>query len=119
MAKVISDHKRKRIYERDGGKCRYCGKPLELREMHVDHIIPKSKGGGNAESNLACSCAECNRSKGAKPLDVWLYERSRPFTPNIRLPLWCSNWIAARCSNPDDYFLELIERDMMNVTLME
>lgn len=54
-----------RIAQRDGGYCcRYCGDtsfPLTL-----DHVLPKSRGGTNAESNLVLACAACNSEKGAR-----------------------------------------------------
>jgi 5-methylcytosine-specific restriction enzyme A len=32
--------------------------------MTIDHIIPKSKGGGNKISNLQTMCYDCNFAKG-------------------------------------------------------
>ncbi len=29
------------------GHCAYCGRPLKMKAMTVDHLVPKSKGGGN------------------------------------------------------------------------
>jgi len=43
--------------------CVYCGS-TEHRNRTVDHIRPKSKGGPNAQTNLASSCGECNMRKG-------------------------------------------------------
>ena len=42
--------------------CQYCGAFAD----HVDHIIPRSQGGGSAEDNLVAACAECNMHKGAR-----------------------------------------------------
>lgn len=56
---------RKEVFERDGGRCRYCA--AELRAgWHVDHIIPLSKGGLHTLENVVVSCAACNLSKGTK-----------------------------------------------------
>ena len=46
-------------------KCVKCGKSYRASDMDVDHILPKSCGGGNNRENLQCICKHCNRSKGA------------------------------------------------------
>jgi 5-methylcytosine-specific restriction endonuclease McrA len=64
---------RKRVFERDCGRCQICGLELDnkaLNGYHVDHIHPVSKGGNPYDmSNLQLTCVECNLKKGAK-LDV-------------------------------------------------
>ncbi len=46
-------------------KCVKCGKSFRKGDMDIDHILPKSKGGGNERENLQCICKHCNRSKQA------------------------------------------------------
>lgn len=53
---------RARIVRRDGGRCRYCGRAYHA--MTLDHILPKSRGGGNTLENLALCCFACNNRKG-------------------------------------------------------
>lgn len=50
------------ILERDGGKCCLCG---SKERLHVDHIVPYSKGGETVIENLRTLCADCNIGKGA------------------------------------------------------
>ena len=47
-----------------GFRCATCG--AEDQPMHVDHIVPRSRGGGNEIENLQALCAGCNIRKGAK-----------------------------------------------------
>jgi len=61
------NERREEILNRDGHACRYCFEVV----THVDHVIPKSKGGTNDPENLVAACAECNYSKGAKHPDDW------------------------------------------------
>lgn len=44
-------------------KCIKCGRSFRKGDMHIDHIIPKSLGGGNNRGNLQCICKYCNCSK--------------------------------------------------------
>ena len=44
--------------------CMYCGKPFGVATPHIDHMMPLSRGGNHAESNLTIACAFCNISKG-------------------------------------------------------
>jgi 5-methylcytosine-specific restriction endonuclease McrA len=48
------------VLERDGHTCTYCGQPAN----HVDHVVPRSKGGTDDLGNLVSSCEGCNKSKG-------------------------------------------------------
>jgi 5-methylcytosine-specific restriction endonuclease McrA len=63
----ISDRQRFRILVRDGFRCMACGaSPLKQPgiELHVDHIVPWSKGGETTDDNLQCKCSKCNLGKG-------------------------------------------------------
>lgn len=48
-------------------RCRYCGKLLEKKKWHLDHIIPISLGGENIFDNLASTCSTCNLMKHNLP----------------------------------------------------
>ena len=45
------------------GQCALWGATSAERRIEVEHIIPRSKGGSNDESNLQAVCDECNRGK--------------------------------------------------------
>jgi Homing endonuclease associated repeat/HNH endonuclease len=63
----ISDRQRFRILVRDGFRCKACGaSPLTQPgvELHVDHILPWSKGGETTDDNLESKCKQCNLGKG-------------------------------------------------------
>ncbi len=52
---------RRAVFARDDWTCQYCGARSQLT---VDHVIPRSKGGGSTWDNIVASCAPCNRRKG-------------------------------------------------------
>ena len=48
-------------------ECVTCGRrDVEDDEWHVDHIIPRSKGGADTEDNCQALCPSCNSRKGPK-----------------------------------------------------
>ncbi|MBQ7300330.1 MAG: HNH endonuclease [Clostridia bacterium] len=55
------------IMTRDGHRCVICGRDAsDGVKLHVDHIVPVSKGGMTVASNLRTLCEECNLGKGAR-----------------------------------------------------
>lgn len=62
--KLMTKELRKRIMIRDNYTCQMCGKymPDEVG-LHIDHIVPVSKGGKTIESNLQVLCSKCNGRK--------------------------------------------------------
>jgi hypothetical protein len=59
---------RLRVFERDGYKCRYCGKQLTRFTATLDHLQPVSEGGDNSFDNLVTACLHCNSRRGARPV---------------------------------------------------
>lgn len=55
------------LVEKDGKVCAICARLLST--IHLDHIVPLSRGGTNDMSNLRLLCPRCNLSKGSR-LDV-------------------------------------------------
>lgn len=72
---------RKRIYRRDNFQCVYC---KSLKNLTLDHVIPRSKGGYNTWENLVTCCSPCNLKKGNKTIEELGFKmHSKPFVPNI------------------------------------
>jgi 5-methylcytosine-specific restriction endonuclease McrA len=52
------------VLQRDGFRCQYCGgTPQDGYVLHVDHRIPRSKGGSTTMDNLVTACFLCNVGK--------------------------------------------------------
>lgn len=57
---------RDRVMERDGHLCQPCQRRGVLTlATECDHIVPVSKGGTDAETNLEAICGACHRAKSA------------------------------------------------------
>lgn len=58
------------VLRRDGFKCVRCGRGREDGvKLHVDHIVPVSRGGKSTMDNLQTLCEDCNCGKGNKYLE--------------------------------------------------
>ena len=55
---------RRAIFARDGGRCVYCSAPA----TSIDHVIPRSRGGGHNWENVVSACHKCNHLKADKHL---------------------------------------------------
>lgn len=60
---------RRNIFARDSNRCQYCGKRFALKELTIDHVVPRVQGGGNTWDNLVCACVKCNARKGGRTPD--------------------------------------------------
>lgn len=65
--RLMSASLRYDILRRDNFRCQICGATAaDGYKLHVDHIIPVSRGGKTEPANLRTLCERCNMGKGAK-----------------------------------------------------
>lgn len=57
------------IYGEQMRKCAGCEVEMEIRHLEIDHIVPRSKGGGDYQGNYQLLCGNCNRTKGNRPME--------------------------------------------------
>jgi superfamily II DNA or RNA helicase/5-methylcytosine-specific restriction endonuclease McrA len=93
------------VFRRDDYTCQCCGKMIDkskkrqLRDLHIDHILPYKFGGQSVEDNLQTLCSICNQNKGIneinfrlertklthpKPLDLFDLDEEEPFELTLR-----------------------------------
>jgi len=83
---------RHNIYLRDNLVCQYCGDGFSRKELNLDHVIPRSRGGKTSWSNIVTSCFRCNRRKGGHLLkEVGMHLLHSP-----RRPRWSAISIFSR-----------------------
>ena len=72
---------RRRVLKRDDYTCQYCG---STKNLTIDHVIPKSKGGNNGWTNLVACCQRCNSNKGDKTLEEsGMKLKRKPYEPTL------------------------------------
>lgn len=88
---------RHNIFKRDNFQCQYCG---TTKELTLDHLVPKAKGGRSTWNNLVTACKRCNAKKGNYSLEEsGLKIKTKPFKPNYVLFLrdfsgyLCEEWM--------------------------
>jgi 5-methylcytosine-specific restriction endonuclease McrA len=72
---------RANILLRDDETCQYCGK--RTRDLTLDHVIPRSRGGQGTWENLVACCKVCNGKKGSRLLkeaNMRLLRQPRPLS---------------------------------------
>ena len=57
---------RREVFARDGHTCQYCG--TTSRDLTIDHVVPRHRGGSHEWENLVAACRICNHRKGSKTL---------------------------------------------------
>jgi 5-methylcytosine-specific restriction endonuclease McrA len=69
------------IFNRDHYACQYCGK--EVKELTLDHVIPRYQGGKHTWENIVSACVACNRRKaGRTPEQAGMKLIHRPAPPH-------------------------------------
>ena len=92
----------------DDPRCHWTGRVIDLANRasyHLDHLMPKSRGGDNSLKNCVLACREANQGKG-------------DCTPREYVQLCCEvavrrgKKILARTLARDSEFLDMLTRDL-------
>ena len=79
---------RRHVYMRDDFTCQYCGSRPGVKELNLDHVQPRSRGGRSTWENLVTSCRRCNLQKGrSTPSEAGMRLSKHPLRPSWGLAL--------------------------------
>ncbi|MGB3205719.1 MAG: HNH endonuclease [Crinalium sp.] len=71
---------RRNILHRDGHSCQYCRCTGD--DLTLDHVLPRSRGGGDTWENIVTACVRCNVKKGNRtPKEANMFLHHQPRRP--------------------------------------
>lgn len=71
---------RRNILERDEHSCQYCS--YKGDNLTLDHVVPRSRGGGDSWENIVTACVRCNVNKGNRtPKEASMLLKRQPRRP--------------------------------------
>ena len=84
---------RREVFLRDSNTCQYCGK--SARELTLDHVVPRYRGGAHTWENVVSACISCNHRKaGQTPQEAGMHlpgeirpPRVNPYSMFIHKPI--------------------------------
>lgn len=80
-------YNKQNVFARDHWTCGYCSQKFNIKDLTLDHVIPRSKGGKTSFENVITCCKECNLRKGNRsPQDANMVLKRKPAVPDW-LPL--------------------------------
>ncbi|MEP6765613.1 MAG: HNH endonuclease, partial [Gemmatimonadaceae bacterium] len=116
------------LFARDDYQCQYCGRKsneLKMREsLTRDHLIPISRGGLNAWSNVVTACSSCNTRKANRlPDEIGMHPLHAPVEPHFVHLSWAvrrltpiqANYIRVFYGEATLRHLEALEKDRVVV----
>lgn len=90
------------VFARDGYVCQYKG-CNETKDLTIDHVIPKSRGGRNTWINMVAACKPCNTEKDDRtPFEAKMELKMTPYEPTT------TDFLVACNSTIRDAFDELM-----------
>ena len=105
---------RHNIFERDGNTCQYCGKVFDRRDLNIDHVIPRDRGGTTVWDNVVCSCIACNTRKANRtPGEAGMKLVRKPKRPKWR------PFVQVTIPKADDSWKHFLDIAYWNVELGE
>src|SRR5438105_4776772 len=73
---------RREVFQRDRFTCQYCG--VQGRDLTLDHVMPRHRGGKHTWENLVAACKTCNHRKaGRTPAEARMKPLHEPVRPRV------------------------------------
>lgn len=81
---MISTFSKRNVFKRDRHTCQYCNG--QGKELTLDHVLPRSKGGQTVWTNIVTACEPCNKKKAnMTPEEAGMKLAKKPYKPDLNL----------------------------------
>ena len=88
---------RREVFARDRYTCQYCGRRSSAKDLTLDHVVPRYRGGRHTWENLVTACRACNHRKaGRTPREARMSLRSKPVRPPVTPVHLCGQYLERR-----------------------
>ena len=97
---------RHNVFERDRNTCQYCGRHFERKDLNLDHVVPRDRGGPTSWENIVCSCIPCNTRKSNRTP----HEAGMRLIATPRKPKWrpfVEIGVGVRCHDSWRHFIDI------------
>ena len=117
----INKATRQKVYEKYNGRCAYCGREIQYKDMQVDHFIAKrgwNESGTDDISNLMPSCRMCNHYKRANTLEtfrIYIQEIPRKLRNNYIYKVGVAYGNVIENEKPIKFYFEKYQRQTMRI----
>lgn len=111
----IRKETRQKVYEKYNGRCAYCGRKIEYKDMQVDHFVAKrgwNEQGTDDISNLMPSCRMCNHYKRANTLEtfrIYIQEIPRKLRNNYIYKVGVAYGNVIENEKPIEFYFEKVK----------
>ena len=103
-------YSRETLFASYGFKCAYCGNVFDKKELTVDHVLPRSKGGKTSFENTVPACKACNFEKA----DKTLAESGLKLRYKLKKPKWIGPLSHVRHGNIRKSWKKFIDRPLID-----
>ena len=66
VPRTVVKFNRRNVFLRDENRCQYCRRKFAARDLSLDHVVPRSRGGETTWENIVSACLRCNVRKGSR-----------------------------------------------------
>ena len=90
----MADDSRAIVVARAGSRCEYCKmhQSLQGAAFHIEHVIPRVRGGSNAFENLALACPSCNLHKADRVSSALDHDSAAIKLFHPRMDVWIDHF---------------------------